>query len=157
MKPPRFLPLLSPRPFAKTVFMDVTAVATFGSLRFMLHDFASSGEEPNYYLNVAELESEEDLIGLNVGHPIKIEPGIVRAGLEAARLEGLDDERRQLMVIAHVLCGDRIEEKLAEKKGGLPPEMDGFFATMRSLDEAEAIESLVAPPSSDIKAAPKRI
>jgi hypothetical protein len=149
MKPDQFFPLLSGVRFEKRIYMDVKAVATYGELRFMLNDFTHGGE-PKYFLNVAKLENPDDLVGLNVGHPIAIDPTVVASADQRAGELALDENASQLMVIAHVLTTDSVEDKMRAKPGGLPDEMREFFSRLRSMDERTQLSDALG--GTDVKA-----
>lgn len=129
--------------------MDVKAVATYGDLRFMLNDFTYGGK-PNFYLNIAQLEGPDDLVGLHVGHPISIEPAIVGAADARAQKLALSSDETQLMVVAYVLTTDSIKQKLSAKPGGLPIQMADFFAQLDIIEEKSHF--LATVPSADVKA-----
>lgn len=147
-------PLLSQVEFEKRVFMDIKAVGAIGLLRFMVNDY-SHGGDPDFYLNISELESEKDLVGLHVGHPIKLEPKIIEEAEADAKGRGLDPVKTQLLIVAHVLAKDRIREKLSEKRGGCPPEMNHIFAMLKSMDERALLSEISKAPEMDVKAKPR--
>lgn len=144
-------PLLSQIKFEIIIFMDIKAIGTIGLMRFMLNDYTYDGA-PNFYLNIAELESENDLVGLNVGHPINIDPKIVEEAESIARVQMLNPDETQLMIISYVLTKDRIEAKLGEKRGGCPKEMSHIFSILKSSDEKAILAQISNKSKTDVKA-----